>query len=272
MKGKYIVSCIILFGFFKGEAQSTWRFPIAFEDAIGTRDTVWMIWDTSATGGFSPIQVDTNLGEGPYNFNYSIFNVWIYNAAGDSTKTFALPYIYFPNHHLEVRAFNNQYPITVSWDTALFSAPNLPAQPLINYARIDNDYFFGVNNDPPSQMFNMLWDNHASAPAFNWGSQSQFPMNFYLSSTVNVNYLNGTDNSIKVYPNPFVNTINIEAENIINSVSLLNSLSSQVIREIVPNDYIAKISNLDRLSPGLYIIKFVTNKNIYYHEKIIKIP
>ena len=272
MKNKFITGSIILFGFFKGEAQSTWRFPIAFEDAIGAKDTVWMIWDTTATGGFSPVIVDTALGEGHFNFNYNTFNVWIYNAVGDSTKVFALPYIYYPNHGLEVRAFGYQYPITVSWDTSMFNSPILPSQPIISYAKIDNDYFFGVNNDPPAQMFNMLWDNHASAPAFNWGSQSQFPMKFYISSTVNVNYLNGTDNSIKVFPNPFVNTINIEAENLINSVCLLNSSSSQVIREIVPNDYIAKISNLDRLSPGLYIIKFLTNKNIYYYEKIIKLP
>ena len=120
-------------------------------------------------------------------------------------------------------------------------------------------------------MFNMLWDDHASAPAFNWGSQSQFPMRFDLSSTVNVNYLNAIDNSIKVFPNPFVNTININSENIIRSVSILNSSTFQVLKEILPNDYMANLSNLDQLSPGLYIIKSLTKKNTCHYAKIIKI-
>jgi hypothetical protein len=122
-------------------AQPQWKFHIAFEDAIGAKDTIWLIWDTTAHGS---LPTDTALGEGPVSFNYSNFNVWIYNWDGDSTKTRAYPYNAI-SFLLEVRAFNYQYPITIRWDTTLFYASYLPLPVgYINAAIIDNDYFFFV--------------------------------------------------------------------------------------------------------------------------------
>ena len=272
MKLYILIFALLILNINAVRAQASWRFPVAFEDGVGAKDTVWMIWDTTATGGFYPVIVDTALGEGHFNFNYNVFNVWIYNTAGDSTKTFALPYIYYPNHSLEVRAFNYQYPITVSWDSSMFNSPILPSQPVITYAKIDNDYFFGVNNDPPAQMFNMLWDNHALAPAFNWGSQSQFPMHFYLSGTVGINSLEQLSNSLKVCPNPFSSTFDIKSDKLISSAIIFNAATSEIITELFRNNYEATISNMNNLAPGLYIIKFITTQTTSYYAKIIKLP
>jgi hypothetical protein len=30
-------------------AQPQWKFHIAYEDATGAKDTIWLIWDTTAT-------------------------------------------------------------------------------------------------------------------------------------------------------------------------------------------------------------------------------
>jgi hypothetical protein len=61
-----------------GMAQPQWKFHIAFEDATGAKDTIWCIWDTTATDG-SLTSVDTAFGEAGVTFDYNVFNVWIYN-------------------------------------------------------------------------------------------------------------------------------------------------------------------------------------------------
>ena len=43
-------------------AQPTWRFHLAFEDGTGARDTIWFVFDTTATN--SAGMVDEHLGEG----------------------------------------------------------------------------------------------------------------------------------------------------------------------------------------------------------------
>ncbi len=81
-------------------AQPTWRFHLAFEDGTGARDTIWMVYDTSATLGSNPWpgpNVDTLLGEGPVNLDDGIFHVFRTNAHGDTTQTNAFPYSQFPN-------------------------------------------------------------------------------------------------------------------------------------------------------------------------------
>jgi len=41
----------------QAQAQPQWRFHLAFEDAIGAKDTLWFLYDTTATlgGGWTPI-------------------------------------------------------------------------------------------------------------------------------------------------------------------------------------------------------------------------
>jgi len=257
--------------FLRLNAQQQWKFHLAFEDATGAKDTIWMIWDTTATGPWTP---DTLLGEGAVSFDYSVFNVWIYNYQNDSTKTCAFPYVYYPSHEVEVRAFNYQYPISVSWDTALFHAQYLPyIQGVINIARIDNDYFFGNNNDPPLQAFNMLLDNHVVAPYFNFGSQTHFPMTFtFYDGGVGVAkyFENGKDYT--AYPNPFSEAINISAKEKIKSIELFSSdgsskYSKYFEKPIILNNYIVKVTDLPI---GLYYLKIVNHQNHTFYEKQIK--
>ena len=90
MKLKFIFIILITSFISKVSAQNTWRFPISFEDAMGAKDTIWCIWDSSAHG---TVPVDTNFGEGAFQFDYSKFNVWMLNADFDSTKVAAIPYV-----------------------------------------------------------------------------------------------------------------------------------------------------------------------------------
>jgi hypothetical protein len=55
-------------------------------------DTIWFIFDETATLG-----LDEALGEGAISMDPTVFNVWVRNADWDSTKTRAWPFSYFPN-------------------------------------------------------------------------------------------------------------------------------------------------------------------------------
>ena len=118
-------------------SQPQWKFHIAFEDGTGAKDTIWCIWDSTAHG--SP-PVDTALGEGAIQIDNSTFNVFISNANGDTTKTVAFPFTY--SFDFGVRAINYQYPLTISWDSSLFSVIFPWPYASVDYARIDNGYFF----------------------------------------------------------------------------------------------------------------------------------
>lgn len=272
MKKIILASYFLLVALKFSFAQQQWKFHIAFEDGIGAKDTIWFIYDTSAT---STCCVDTFLGEGPFPFDYNAFNVWIYNYHGDSTKVFALPYVYYPSHGTEVRAFNYQYPLTVTWDTALLHASYLPTiQGVFNIGRIDNDYFFLVNNDPPLQAFNLLLSDNAFAPYFTFGSQDQFPMQFTLSKTTTIGIDKAeTSNAFIVYPNPFNNAINLEnnfssSEKYTIEVFSLDGKSMFKKQSIeLQNVHSIDLSFLER---GIYYLQLINKQNTHY-EKIFKI-
>ena len=138
------------------QAQPTWRFHLAFENGDGTRDTIWLVFDTTA---FQGPPVDDALGEGRVDMDPDEFNVWMYNALGDSTKTMAWPYSWFPTLDAQINAFNWQAPVTIRWDTTLFHAPYLPGPDSIGLAVMEGEHFFFYNNDPPLHGFNMLIDD-----------------------------------------------------------------------------------------------------------------
>lgn len=270
MKINALKNIIIAFGVLVTSmlhAQPQWKFHIAFEDATGAKDTIWLIWDTTA---HDILPVDTSFGEDKVNFDYSAFNVWIYNANNDSTKTIALSFL--GSFGIEVRAFNYQYPITVSWDSSLFHAPGLPPPVgYVNRAVLDNDYFFLANNDPPSHQFNMLWDNHVSAPWFPWGAQDQFPMRFYIMRDpfIGMPENPAKNNFIKTLPNPASNDVIINAEGYINIIRLFN-LSGSIIKEYtdINSDYFRFI--IKDIPNGMYIIQITDNSKNHYYEKLIK--
>jgi hypothetical protein len=137
-------------------AQPTWRFHLAFEDATGAKDTIWFVFDTTATIGTGV--PDSTFGEGATPMNPNEFNVWIWNPAYDSTKTIAFPYTMFPDISAEIHAFNYQFPMIWRWDTALFRLPWLPEPGFpFDGGTMDNDFFFAYSNDPWEHSFFLGW-------------------------------------------------------------------------------------------------------------------
>jgi hypothetical protein len=268
MKNQLLILWTILLTVNFSFAQPQWKFHIAFEDATGAKDTIWCIWDTAATDG-QLNSVDTAFGEAGVTFDYNLFNVWIYNNVPfpytDSTKTSAIPFN--GAFSLEIRAFNYQYPITVSWDSSLFHAPGLPLPVgYVNRAVMDNDYFFLVNNDPPLQRFNMLLDNSVIAPSFWWGSQSQFPLiiGIMRDETIGINEMDMGKKTLTVYPNPANEYLIIKSNEPLRKVIFWNSMMKNVI-EI---DSISQI-NTSHLPEGIYILEITNNLNLKQYEKVV---
>jgi hypothetical protein len=266
MKNIFLVALSLLFSN-NSFSQQQWKFYVAFEEGSGQRDTLWMIWDTTAT-----VNVDTGLGEGSAIYDYAKFNVWIYNSNFDSTKTLALPYIYFPHHTLaDIYAFNFTYPITITWDTSLFHANYLPVQSnnYINEAKIDNDFFFFVNNDMALHAYNMLLTDSAFAPQFNWGSQSHFPMTITITYDPILGIDEFVTERLNIYPNPVLNEINFSNLQKLRSIAIYNS-QGMLLKKLNPFDNKLLQVFVGDFPIGVYFIIAENTDNTFSNYSFIK--
>lgn len=181
-------------------AQPTWRFHLAFEDGSGARDTIWMIFDTTATYGFG--NIDAQFGEEAMHMDLDSFNVWVINPEYDSTKSVAVPYQgFFPYLDVEIFAFNSTYPITLRWDTTLFHAPGLPPPGYIPGAQMQCNYFFGV---PELHVFDMMSNDTTTAPI------DLFPLTVNIGTTLDLGLEEQADgSSFTLTPNPAFDRLSI---------------------------------------------------------------
>ncbi len=78
-------------------------------------------------------------------------------------------------------------------------------------------------------------------------------------------------NYIKVYPNPTTSLLNIELNTIlnVNEVALVNALGIELKKTIINNS--DKITlDLNNLSNGIYFVKIVSQKGIFYKKVVLK--
>ncbi|MDD4374771.1 MAG: T9SS type A sorting domain-containing protein [Bacteroidales bacterium] len=260
------------------KAQPQWKFHLAFEDATGAKDTIWFIWDTTATF----YGLDTALGEYPVSLDDNLFNVWICNPANekyDTLKTIAHPYTYTFGHQIE--AVNFKLPVKISWDSSLFHADWLPSEPVgwVNNAWISNEYFFLVNNTE-DHYFDLTLDNHTIMPdstivgtadenPWFWLPERNFPLGIGLAQDPTL-YVDEdlTRKDYFIYPNPVHSLLIVDTQKKIATVKILNT-QGKCLQVIKAREFPLNIdfSGFDR---GIYVIQLISNQNQYYHEKIIK--
>jgi len=110
------------------QQQPAWVLPLYFEDAEGSRDTVYMGYDQSAeTSAGWPLYPDTSFGEVYVPADTVGFRVlfgtnpWWFEA--DSVlKVLVRPYI----GQLTVTLMQARLPLTMRWDSQLFYSDSLP--------------------------------------------------------------------------------------------------------------------------------------------------
>lgn len=117
-----------------------WSFHVAFEDATGSQDTVWLVWDSTATDFFDP-----QLGDSAYQLQGSDFQVFFIdgNNAADTTKVIARSPFY-NSISGEISAVNYVLPIKMTWDTTLYHIATNPKE--INSGSLNGSYWFFHNS------------------------------------------------------------------------------------------------------------------------------
>lgn len=251
--------------------QPQWKFPLAFEDATGAKDTLFFVWDSTA----SLTVYDTVFGEIPMSMPTDTFQVYVYiNFTGptDSSKTVAIETDFYSMTHL-IRASNYILPITMNWDTVVLNNSNL--QPPVICCELDNDYFWGtVQNN--RKTYNMLQTDTVTLPPFNWGSQNHFPLTIFISredscSPLAVTEIHAASSNFTIYPNPAAGQkVTVKSnDRHINRVVIFSAEGKKITGSstYAPQKEI-KIST-GNFAPGFYILEIMCDQNCLHYEKII---
>lgn len=223
---------LLVFVLSNGAAQTSpeWSIYFAFEDATQAKDTVWIVWHDSA----SVTSMDQEYGEVPVDLDSTNFNVWFYQFDGIPFDHFVKQ---FNGHsNIEIYANNHVLPITMTWDSSLFHS-NVLYEVLgygVNYARLDNEYFWGVFNNPfIANMFDMLITDHAEMPWFWWGSHDHFPLMVYIKTGEQDNEVSVDvvwQTNLEIYPNPASDRLYVKSEEPLRAVKIYD-LSGRIVEK-----------------------------------------
>lgn len=285
-----ITTIIVCLSMTHAISQPQWKFHIAFEDATGAKDTIWYIWDTTATF----YGADTALGEITAELDPESFNVWTHNYGltwYDTIQIVAHPFEYFFEHR--IYANNFQLPIDISWDTSLFYADSIPPLPVgyVNYATMDNHYFFFYNNnDYYHHLFDMAIDNQAVTPdptitdPWFWQDWVNMPVRISIAQHTVVNLEELKEQNVPLMtacPNPFnrVVTIQYKLQDEAKVEISIHDLHGNRIATLVNKMYEQGNHTINwtgtndvsqAVAPGLYIAYLKINGTIQQSVKIIK--
>ncbi len=274
----FLLILTLLFFLCTTQAQQPWRFHIAFEDGTGQRDTLWMIFDNTATVE----GIDYQLGEGTPEYDPNAFNVFMYNMDVDSTKVKAYPYWIYPTMSTdEVFAINYTYPVIIRWDTALFHAPylpnNPPANPPMNVAIIEGGYQFKMWFDPTAPYFhttNMFTKDSVFCPEDTNG-QTHVPLfgdlTFIFGYDPYLSIETLIAKNISIFPNPSPGQIIINSNEIITSYSISDISGKIMFCESFDSPRFLENYEIPykNLTSGIYILKINIVDKQFHHAKFI---
>jgi hypothetical protein len=226
----------LVLGTLHTHAQPQWRFHLAFEDAAGTRDTLWFIYDTTATHGLG--NVDTLLGEAPQTMVPGRLNVWTSNGVGDSTKTNAYPYTMFPYGQMSVKGFGYTTPLEIHWDTSLFQAPFLPST-LTSYIRHPRlcgyeIIYHGLETWPGTACISMALSDSLVFMSPPLESTFGLIMVFDYIDPIGTGISEHSIPSLDIFPNPAQGRIVVNAPEPLSEILLLDAVGRAVLRMTPP--------------------------------------
>lgn len=250
-------------------AQPQWRFHVAFENSAGARDTIWFIYDTTATFG-----IDTHLGQGPVTMDPDVFNVWTYNADGDSTKSHAWPYEAYPYGMVYMYLQHNAVDLAnVRWDTTLFHAPYLPSTPTryFRYAFLCDYYFAmtGMESEPGTLCYSMFQsDGIVIDPS--WAEWFFGPVMIF---SYDYPFTIGMDEyslpSLEIYPNPAQSRMVLSAPEPLTEVLVLDALGRAVLRVAPPGLGPVEV-NVSTLPAGSYFVHARGRASMYRGKVVVE--
>jgi len=264
MKNRIFTYLIILF-----TASSTlkaqepaFKFHLAFEDATGAKDTLWLIWDSLATNGY-----DALFGEEPVSIPNDTFQVYVRYSVTDTGKVKSYPFDY-SGIGFQIHAKNYVYPINMYWDTSLIFNNNLPFT--INMAILDNEWFFFQTNDPSlHHQYSMMYEDSIQLPWFYWGSQDHFPIifSFGYDPFLETSIKEVNSSEVFIYPNPVSDQLYIKIPKKGTYQVQIRDVNGKIVKEQFIN--LTNTVQVKELLQGLYFLELKNEKH-HFIQKFIK--
>lgn len=276
MKHLHLLSGLaLMLGSLHIQAQPQWRFHLAFEDATGAKDTLWFIYDTTATVFTGNQDWDFHLGEGPVDIELDEFSVWMGNfLPSQGIKVNANPYSQFPQGSIDaISASSYTPPLIVRWDTSLFHAPFLPSTPTsyIRYAGLLNYYFWmsGEANFGTDGFDMMLVDSVVVGPMLvDWFFTSSY-MLFAYESWLSTGMTEHSLPSLEIYPNPTKGRMVINAPEPLTEIRLLDELGRAVLR-VAPTGTGPVELDVSGLPAGSYLVHARGRAGMYRGRVVVE--
>lgn len=246
------------------QTQPQFKFWLAFEDSIGAKDTLWVVFDSSATNW-----IDSALGELPIQFDSTKFQVYT-SADGIPVNLIAINTM---KKEISASIFSQNYhlPITVRWDSSLLRNNDLPWDGVYGY--LENHYIFSNIQFTPYRFAGLDKFNSIELIPFQQGGGmgSHFPLGLKITEEniyqVSVNQLTKS-NSINIYPNPTNSFIRINTNGLI-TYQVYNSVGKILL---TGSNKLIDLTQINQLTPQILFIKITTNEKDFIIKKILFIP
>ncbi|MBX7205578.1 MAG: T9SS type A sorting domain-containing protein [Bacteroidia bacterium] len=243
--------------------EPQWKFWLAFENADGQKDTVYIVFDSTATE-----QPDSLLGEYKITPDTTKFQVFFANGIGnDSTKVWAWPEKN-KGGGKTIDALNDNYPMVVRWDKSLFTSSSLSYQ--ILKAELGNTYtlFYRLGGAP----FNLRETDSVILPPFTIQGQParHFGMSFFFNDEPPLSIPPIYEAEFIAYPKPFSNYLQIRCPVGFDQIEIVSIFNGETVfrKENIIQGASLELTNL---AQEVYLLKITNSQtNQSYYEKIIK--
>ncbi len=243
-------------------------FKMYFQDSAGHQDTLTLGYDVNGTDGIDPQFGEVNIIDVPLNRNLDvrISDEWSRRYDGQvgtwHTKTQIVQKrecgLLFPVNNIDI--FTNHWPVTISWDSSLFTNPCLEASlftSVMPYGWWDtggflcllplqDTYSFLPNEDVFSEYYGYVNSNNDTINVF-WqtlGDSALIMSSKFKDKAPLV--------KITLFPNPANTLINFRTETDDNILSgQIISARGEIIQEFGRQTY----ANVSNIKPGVYVLK-----------------
>jgi hypothetical protein len=272
MKTMHLFSSLaLLLGTMHTHAQPQWRFHLAFEDATGAKDTIWFIYDTTATGD----ALDDHLGESFVTVDTNLFNVWMSTTLTGTTaiKTLAIPYAGFPDGYFPMEGRGYVPPLTLRWDTMLFHAPYLPSTPTsyIRYPRLCGYEIInhGIETWPGTACYSMFLSDSLVFVAPPLGSTLDLNMIFDYNDPTGTGISEHSLPSLDIFPNPAQGRIVLNAPEPLTEILLLDAVG-RVVQRMAPPSIRPVEVDVSVLPAGSYLVHAIGRAGMYRGRVVVE--
>ena len=232
------------------QENAQWAFYLAFEDAIGARDTVWLVLDDAA----GPSTMDVQFGEEPIVLNDTTFNVWTYTL--DWNEPYNCYATNFGNAGLYIEGNNYSLPITLTWDSTLFQADILYDKLGYgaNWAVLESQYFGAIWSETG---YIMLESETIEMPFFSWGSGDHFPLEFRIQFGLGdpLSSKELEKQKLNLFPNPIQDKLNFLTDSQLKYFEVYSIGGELVYSQSLFNNQSELYSfDVSKLSSGMYVV------------------